>query len=67
MKKKRHSKTMWWGHTQFMAGAFVAGAGYFTPANFPNFPAWAYGLAVMGAGVLTYWLRSKTSLPLEKK
>jgi len=60
------SKTINWGHVQIVLGAMAAGLGYFTPTMFPDMPKWSYGLAAMGAGVITYWLRTKTTGSISK-
>ena len=65
-KKWWKSRTINWGHIQVVLGAVAAGLGFFTPSMFPNMPMWSYGVAAMVSGVITYWLRSKTTGPIGK-
>lgn len=65
-KKWWKSKTINWGHVQTALGLVGVLVGYFTPANFPNFPPWAYGVALMVGGVITYALRKMTETTLTK-
>jgi len=67
IKRASRSKTILWGHVQIVAGAIAAGLAFINPAMFPNMPTWAYGIAAMGAGVITYVLRAVTRAPLEDK
>lgn len=61
MKKSwKKSKTILWGHVQNILGMIVTMLAVFVPSNFPDFPAWAYGIALMMSGVITYWLRIMT-------
>lgn len=66
IRKATRSKTMNWGHLQVAIGAVGAALGYLNPALFPDLPPWVYGLAAMGAGVITYILRAVTRKPLEE-
>jgi len=56
-----------WGHIQFVAGAFVTMAGVFNPGVFPEIPMWVFGVVGIVAAGVTYWLRSVTTKPLNKK
>jgi len=67
VKRASRSKTIKWGHVQVAAGAVATAMGFINPAIFPDLPAWAYGMAAMVAGVVTYVLRSVTRTPLEDK
>jgi hypothetical protein len=67
IRRASRSKTIQWGHIQMIAGALAAGLGFFNPAMFPNMPTWAYGIAAMSAGVITYILRAVTRKPLDEK
>lgn len=59
------SKTVNWGHVQTVAGSLAVGLPYITKSNFPDLPAWVYGGALLAAGLITYWLRVKTTVPLK--
>lgn len=61
MKTWKKSRTMLWGHIQNTLGMIVLMLGMFVPQHFPGFPAWAYGLALVVSGVITYWLRVLTN------
>lgn len=63
---KSRSRTIAWGHVQVAAGAVAVALGFLTPATFPDLPQWAYGLAMMAAGVITYVLRTLTRKPLDE-
>lgn len=61
------SKTITWGHVQLIGGAIATALAFVNPATFDGLPKWAYGLAAMTAGVITYILRSVTRQPLGEK
>lgn len=65
MKKRRNSKCYLWGHIQVAAGAIVTALGYVTPTYFKDLETWEYGLAAIGAGVITYILREFTKEPIK--
>lgn len=65
-KKWWKSRTIKWGHIQTALGLMAAMVGFFTPANFPNFPPWAYGLGLVVGGVVTYVLRKMTDTSITK-
>jgi len=67
VKRASRSKTIKWGHVQVAAGAVATGLGFFNPVMFPDLPAWAYGIATMAAGVITYVLRAVTRKPLDER
>ena len=67
IRRASRSKTIIWGHVQFVGGAITTVAGFFNPAAFPGHPMWVYGSVAMGAGLVTYVLRSVTRTPLEDK
>jgi hypothetical protein len=67
VKRASRSRTIVWGHIQFIAGAVTTAAGYFNPLAFPGQPVWVYGAVAMGAGVITYVLRAVTRKPLDEK
>lgn len=65
-KKWWKSKTINWGHLQTALGLVATMVGFFTPANFPDFPPWAYGVALVVGGVITYVLRKMTETAITK-
>jgi hypothetical protein len=67
VRRASKSKTIVWGHIQIAAGAVATGLAFVNPATFANLPTWAYGMAAMSAGMITYVLRSVTRKPLDEK
>lgn len=63
-KSWKKSRFILLGHIQNILGLVVVALPFVTPANFPGLPQWVYGLALMACGVITYWLRAKTTQPL---
>lgn len=60
----RTSWTIQWGHIQNILGLALVILPFINEDNFPGFKPWVYGLALMAAGIITYWLRIKTKKPL---
>jgi uncharacterized membrane protein HdeD (DUF308 family) len=66
-KRASRSKTIKWGHIQVVAGAIATGLTLFNPATVPDMPSWAYGVALIVSGMITYILRAVTRKPLDEK
>ncbi len=64
-QKWKTSWTIFWGHIQTVGGMFITGAALFTPQAFPTVPAWVFGTVGIISGVVTYWLRKRTTKPLD--
>jgi len=67
MKRASRSKTIWWSRGIQTLGVIGTGIGLITPQSWPDLPPWAYGLAVVAAGMITEVLRRATYEPLENK
>ena len=64
-KKPSKSKTITWGHLQFVGGALVYMIDMYNPIWFPDIPGYVYGIALMVKGLITYGLRLMTTMPLD--
>lgn len=71
MKKKLSkpwykSLTINWGHVQNAAGTVIIVQDMFNQDTYPGLRPWVYGLVLILTGVITYWLRTLTKMPLGK-
>lgn len=60
------SRTIIWGHIQFIGGIATTALPFVTRDNFPDLPPSVYGGALLLCAVITYVLRSVTRNPLDE-
>ena len=58
------SKSVIYGHLQFIGGGIALAASFITPKSFPEMSITTIAIVGMVGGLITYFLRLKTRLPL---